>query len=51
MIGDKVKTNVGSATEPKGSKQSSGKTIHNRKGGVNLAGKGENLNGMPTVHG
>jgi hypothetical protein len=32
------------------SNQSSGKTIHGRKTGVNLAGKGENLKNMPTVH-
>jgi hypothetical protein len=36
----------GGAT-PKGGKQTSGKTIHARKGGMNVAGKGENTSDLP----
>jgi len=40
----------GGGMGPSGHKQSSGKTIHNRPGGMNGAGKGENLDGFPTSH-
>jgi len=47
MIGAKVNTDVKGQAAPTGPKQSSGKTIHNRRGGVNLAGDGENMKYMP----
>ena len=34
-------------TEPKGDKQTSGKVIHARKGGLNVAGNGENTKDLP----
>jgi putative alpha-1,2-mannosidase len=35
---------------PTGDAQSSGRTIHNRPGGMNKAGKGENLEGFAQHH-
>ena len=40
----------GGGMGPQGGKQSSGKTIHHRSGGMNGAGTGENLDGFPTAH-
>lgn len=48
--GGKVSAATPAGKEPKGPKQSSGKTTHGRSGGMNIAGKGENLKNMPTVH-
>jgi len=42
--------NVPGTTVPQGEAQGSGRTQHNRSGGLNLAGKGENLSEFPTDH-
>ena len=48
--GRKADSSIPSGKEPKGARQSSGEVTHDRGGGLNDAGKGENLNDMPTVH-
>lgn len=48
--GDKCDPTTPGASVPSGGRQSSGKSIHERPGGMNGAGKGENLKNMPTVH-
>jgi hypothetical protein len=47
--GTPVSSGVGNAKEPSGGKQSSGEASRARSG-LNLAGKGENLNDFPTCH-
>jgi hypothetical protein len=46
--GGKVSSTTPGTTVPSGGRQSSGEVIHNRAGGMNIAGKGENLNDMPS---
>lgn len=48
--GEKCNPNTPGASAPKDGRQSSGQVTHERSGGMNIAGKGENLKNMPTVH-
>lgn len=48
--GEKCDPTTPKASVPTGGRQSSGKATHERSGGMNIAGKGENLKNMPTVH-
>lgn len=48
--GDMCDPTTPSASAPSGGRQSSGKVTHERSGGMNIAGKVENLKNMPNVH-